>query len=1144
MGLPPGDSYTGGRRTCPNNNNRSFSLSGKDSSSSSSSVSQQHSAAVAAAAALHHRRFSESAAMNYLVQEGHGYYSQQHPHHQHQQHPHHRLTRFHGGGHSGGRSESSSPLRWSPKLHRQKNGMMEDSGAQPQSQQDLEGAINLSTVREAASKGDHHLNGDITHNGENGHDAAALPLQLPQRIPGKGTPVPALSGAAKRKNKASPADPTAAAVAAAMQQTQQHQNLMMLAAQQGLTPQQMQELQQQLMGGGPPQSSSLMQQQQQQNMLLQHQQKLHEQALHQLNEQLQMNILQQSQLLQTGSSGSDKSKGSKAVQQQLQQLAVQQQQLVQQINQMQIQQRQYLLACVMQPFGVPQGMMSGAEMQQLWKEVAAQTGLEEAALKSLNGLSNMSATPTSAATANGQASHQHSPSFLTNGVLDGFSLTGSGLESSNNNNKGASSSSLPSDVPPDTALYRHNLCKWPACDTRCDDFPSFLKHLATEHTLDDRSAAQARVQLQVVSQLETQLVKEKELLQAMMQHLHMKSAQAASSSSSSSSSASSASSLSSALPSLSSLSSTASLPSSLAASMSTSVPLPQPPPLVTPAKKPLEPKSEPCTPILPKHPLLTPFSTPPFLPGGSMVPLPLPPHTPTTQPHLLLSQPPPPLPNLMSSCGMGGNGGGVGGSNHSDRGGGGGPIRRRVSDKCNLPISTEIQRNREFYKNTDVRPPFTYASLIRQAIIESPHRQLTLNEIYQWFQATFAYFRRNEATWKNAVRHNLSLHKCFTRVENVKGAVWTVDEIEFYKRRPQKLSGGSIKSPSLNDPSSYNDSLNATIRAAMGEASLLVAQGMDQDMAQDLSLKAFSASSSQDGLVAMARSFGDDEILMNIKREAGLDPDTPTFLDGPSPHGASPNPHRHLSPPPNRVVISLREEDMGGGVNPNVTMARSPGELNHRQGGMGKDTEVGESLSTQVDLRGGGEEGMEEGCVRVSPTMVDDYQNGLGGDYHHRHHGGEETYEHEIAQRESYERELAGRHHNYQGDMEESQQQQHEDVMLDDQDQERMMMREEEEEEEEEDGGFRPEEEEEGGMGQAEEEGGMGQAEDEEGRMGQAEEEEGEGRMEQQGEGEQEEEEEGLRIEGPQPSLEAPDDDLVDNLPVFPVPQLHPVTSS
>lgn len=42
---------------------------------------------------------------------------------------------------------------------------------------------------------------------------------------------------------------------------------------------------------------------------------------------------------------------------------------------------------------------------------------------------------------------------------------------------------------------------------------------------------------------------------------------------------------------------------------------------------------------------------------------------------------------------------------------------------------------------------------------------------------------------QNAVRHNLSLHKCFVRVENVKGAVWTVDEQEFQKRRPQKISG-------------------------------------------------------------------------------------------------------------------------------------------------------------------------------------------------------------------------------------------------------------------------------------------------------------------------------------------------------------------
>ncbi|XP_067269824.1 forkhead box protein P3a [Pseudorasbora parva] len=93
----------------------------------------------------------------------------------------------------------------------------------------------------------------------------------------------------------------------------------------------------------------------------------------------------------------------------------------------------------------------------------------------------------------------------------------------------------------------------------------------------------------------------------------------------------------------------------------------------------------------------------------------------------------------------------------------------------------------EYYKLTNLRPPFTYASMIRWAILESPEKQLTLNEIYHWFTRMFFYFRHNTATWKNAVRHNLSLHKCFVRVEGRKGSVWTVDEEEFLRRKGQKL---------------------------------------------------------------------------------------------------------------------------------------------------------------------------------------------------------------------------------------------------------------------------------------------------------------------------------------------------------------------
>lgn len=99
-------------------------------------------------------------------------------------------------------------------------------------------------------------------------------------------------------------------------------------------------------------------------------------------------------------------------------------------------------------------------------------------------------------------------------------------------------------------------------------------------------------------------------------------------------------------------------------------------------------------------------------------------------------------------------------------------------DNCfQMIFFSELAQNCEFYKNADVRPPFTYASLIRhvslsldlilrlvspavfsskpcplsscpQAILESPDRQLTLNEIYNWFTRKFAYFRRNTATWK------------------------------------------------------------------------------------------------------------------------------------------------------------------------------------------------------------------------------------------------------------------------------------------------------------------------------------------------------------------------------------------------------------
>ena len=70
------------------------------------------------------------------------------------------------------------------------------------------------------------------------------------------------------------------------------------------------------------------------------------------------------------------------------------------------------------------------------------------------------------------------------------------------------------------SLYQRNYCRWPSCDTLCSSVIDFNRHLNDEHSLDDRSVAQARVQQHVVQQLEALLTREREILQSMMKHLH------------------------------------------------------------------------------------------------------------------------------------------------------------------------------------------------------------------------------------------------------------------------------------------------------------------------------------------------------------------------------------------------------------------------------------------------------------------------------------------------------------------------------------------------------------------------------------------------------------------------------------------------
>lgn len=67
--------------------------------------------------------------------------------------------------------------------------------------------------------------------------------------------------------------------------------------------------------------------------------------------------------------------------------------------------------------------------------------------------------------------------------------------------------------------------------------------------------------------------------------------------------------------------------------------------------------------------------------------------------------------------------------------------------------------------HTTNKPPLSFSSLIFLAIEDSLDKALPVKEIYAWIVAHYPYFKTAPTGWKNSVRHNLSLNKCFQKVE-------------------------------------------------------------------------------------------------------------------------------------------------------------------------------------------------------------------------------------------------------------------------------------------------------------------------------------------------------------------------------------------
>jgi hypothetical protein len=467
---------------------------------------------------------------------------------------------------------------------------------------------------------------------------------------------------------------------------------------------------------------------QQSNLLNQHQQladagrKQLEQLMHQLQEQLQINLLQQTHLMQTNSSNSENSgknggSGGGKSSQAMQQLQIQQQQLISQLQL--VQQRLLMLP------SFNQRKLSDSDFENKnrdWKE---------------NGTTSPS------------------PPKPQNNRHGKFGDKEDVMRILGNDNQ--------DNVPPNTTspihqhpLFQHGVCQWPGCDSNFNDLVSFLKHVGHEHVLDDKSTAQARVQMQIVAQLEHSLGKERDRLQAMMAHLHLTK-------------------------------------EANSNKLNESTQHRKPSSILDRNNERSQSEGPPSHSISPPPPVSSMDTNRPKSPNLKMRPPPVPPamsgqpppgslaamqqavsaaaaaaggfgHLPSLAGHPSMGLPGTPLSALHAAArGQAVAAAAAAGlthpptsiSNH---------MRRRMVDKvppipmsnglpymfdrAGLDIAQEIHRNREFYRTNDVRPPFTYASLIRQAVMQNPKRQPTLHEIYNWFTDTFAYFRGNVSSWK------------------------------------------------------------------------------------------------------------------------------------------------------------------------------------------------------------------------------------------------------------------------------------------------------------------------------------------------------------------------------------------------------------
>ncbi|KAI6207800.1 FOXO/DAF-16a transcription factor [Aphelenchoides besseyi] len=115
-------------------------------------------------------------------------------------------------------------------------------------------------------------------------------------------------------------------------------------------------------------------------------------------------------------------------------------------------------------------------------------------------------------------------------------------------------------------------------------------------------------------------------------------------------------------------------------------------------------------------------------------------------------------------------------------------------DYCDIGGSDSPLSSKKSTTRRNAWGNMSYADLITQAILSSPEKRLTLSQVYEYMVANVPFFRdkgdsNSSAGWKNSIRHNLSLHSRFMRVQNEgagKSSWWVINPDAKPGRNPRR----------------------------------------------------------------------------------------------------------------------------------------------------------------------------------------------------------------------------------------------------------------------------------------------------------------------------------------------------------------------